>query len=57
MQGGGNGRLARHGTAALLNAAYPNLRYPLTVNQVISLVKGEDTDALAEFNELICPLR
>jgi len=57
LQGGGDERLARHGTAALLNAAYPNLRYPLTVTQVIALVKAEDTDTLAEFNELICPLK
>jgi len=57
MQGGDDARLARQGVAALLNAAYPNLRYPLTVTQVIALVKVEDTDTLAEFNELFCPLR
>lgn len=57
MQDGGDARLARHGTAALLNAAHPDLHYPLTVTQVIALVKVEDTDTLAEFNDSICPLK
>ena len=57
MQGDGDARLARHGTAAILNAAHPNLHYPLTVTQVIALVKVEDTDTLEEFNDSICPLK
>ncbi|HXQ39071.1 MAG TPA: hypothetical protein VN843_34045 [Anaerolineales bacterium] len=57
MQGGGDARLARHGTAAILNAAHPNLHYPLTVTQVIALVKVEDTDTLEEFNDSICRLK
>jgi hypothetical protein len=56
MGGGGVKKLARHGTAALLSAAHPGVDYPLTVAQVIALVQAGDTDTLAMYNELGCPL-
>jgi hypothetical protein len=56
MQGGGVERLARHGTAALLNAAHPDVDDSLSVAQVIALVQAGDADRLADFNELVCPL-
>jgi hypothetical protein len=56
LGGGGVERLARHGTAALLNAARSDVYYPLTVAQVITLVQAGDADTLAAYNELVCPL-
>ena len=57
MGGGGIKKLARHGTAALLNAAHPGVDYPLTVDQVILAVQLGYGDALADWNEdLDCPL-
>ncbi|MFQ6103448.1 MAG: hypothetical protein ACE5OP_04065 [Candidatus Glassbacteria bacterium] len=55
-RGGKENRLARHGTAALLSAAHPDVSYPLSVSEVIALVQDEDTDTLEEANELGCPL-
>lgn len=55
--GGGLYRLGRHGTAALLNAAHPDVSYPLTVAEVIEAVQEEWTDMLADYNEdFPCPL-
>ncbi len=59
-RGGGERALIRHATAALLNAAHPNVDYPVSVNQVITLVQdayasGEFEDAkdtLEGYNEL-----
>lgn len=58
LGGGGVNKLARHGTAALLNAA-SGINYPYTVAQVIALVQGGvgNADTLAAANELGCPLR
>jgi hypothetical protein len=63
MGGGGFKKLVRHGTAALLSAAHPEVDYPLTKASVISGVKnafqtGEAgfADTLADYNELGCPL-
>ena len=56
MGGGHENRLARHGTAALLNAASPGVYYPMTVAQVIAAVQAGDADTLAANNELGCPL-
>ena len=56
LGGGGVYKLARHGTAALLNAANPDVNYPLTEAQVIAAVQAGDSDLLAEYNELGCPL-
>jgi hypothetical protein len=57
MGGGGVKKLARHGTAALLNAASPDVDYPLTVAEVIALVQAGDATTLADYNEdLPCPL-
>lgn len=56
MQGGGVERLARHGTAALLNAAHPDVDYALKVTWVIAFVQAGDAHRLAEFNDLVCPL-
>lgn len=55
-RGGGVKKLARHGTAALLSAAHPDVDYPLDVAGVISAVRAGDADTLADFNELNCPL-
>lgn len=52
--GGGVRRLARHGTAALLNAAHPNVNYPYSVAQVIAWVRAGVADPLAQANELGC---
>jgi len=55
-KGGGVNKLARHGTAALLSAAHPDVNYPLSVAEVIALVQAGDADTLATANELGCPL-
>ena len=62
MKGGNCKALVRHGAAALLSAAQPNVAYPLTVEQVIALVSGAlnggDCKAakgtLETYNELGC---
>jgi hypothetical protein len=56
LGGGGYNALARHGTAALLSAAHPDVDYPYTVAEVIALVQAGDKDALEAANELGCPL-
>ncbi|MCU0595637.1 MAG: carboxypeptidase regulatory-like domain-containing protein, partial [Desulfobacterota bacterium] len=38
--GGGANALLRHSTAALLNAAHPNIEYAYTKTQIISMVRG-----------------
>ena len=56
-QGGGAlNRLARHGTAALLSAAHPDVDYPYSVAQVIEWVQLGVADPLAQANELGCPI-
>ena len=52
--GGGDSRLARHGVAALLNAAHPDVAYPIA--DVIKAVRDGNVDELVEANELGCPL-
>jgi hypothetical protein len=54
--GGGVNKIARHGTAALLSAAHPDVDYPYTVAQVISMVQsgGGNIDLLVDANELGC---
>jgi hypothetical protein len=54
--GGGLWRLGRHGTAALLSAAHPDVDYGLTVAEVIAAVQAGDADTLEYHNELGCPL-
>ncbi|UCG50534.1 MAG: hypothetical protein JSW58_10015 [Candidatus Latescibacterota bacterium] len=57
--GDGNGwnRLGRHGTAALLNAANPDVDYPLSTSEVIDAVRAGQTSMLAGYNEdSPCPL-
>ncbi len=54
LGGGGVRKLARHGTAALINALHPDVSYPLTPAQVIAAVQAGDADTLAGFNELGC---
>jgi len=64
LKGGGWKALARHAAGALINAAAPDVDYPLSVADVIDLYAsavGDESfqDALAtlsEFNELFCPL-
>jgi len=56
-RGGGLGKLARHGTAALLNAAHPGLNYPLSVAEVIAAFQAGNANLLAGYNEdYPCPL-
>ena len=55
-RGGKVNRLARHGTAALLSAAHPDVDYPYTVAEVIAFVQAGDADPLVEANELGCPI-
>jgi len=62
--GGGEMALYRHATAALLNAASPDVMYPYTVAQIIAMVQSayatgtfEDTkDMFETANEAGCPL-
>lgn len=56
-KGGGVKKLARHGTAALLNAAHPAVDYPLSVAEVIAAVQAGDLGDIPDFNELssTCP--
>jgi hypothetical protein len=53
LGGGGYNKLARHGTAALLNAAHPEVDYPLTVDEVIAIVQdgGDDAEGAADYLE------
>lgn len=55
LGGGGLRKVARHGTAALLNAAHPSVSYALTVAQVIAAVQSGNVDALVAFNERETP--
>ena len=55
-KGGGVKKLARHGTAALLSAAHPDVAYPYTEAEVIDFVQAGDVDPLAAANELGCPI-
>ena len=55
-KGGGDNKLARHGTAALLSAAHPEVEYPISVSEVIALVQAGDADILVAFNELGCEI-
>jgi len=56
-KGGGIKKIARHGTAALLNAMHPAVDYPLSAADVIAAVQAMDVDSLVSFNELsdTCP--
>lgn len=56
LGGGGVKKLARHGTAALISAAHPDVHYPLTVDEVITALQAGDSDTLAFYNELGCPI-
>jgi hypothetical protein len=65
LNGGGWNALARHATAALLNALEPGVEYPMTAAQVIALVQqaaaggvGVDDakNTLEAHNELGCPI-
>ncbi len=63
-QGGDEYALMRHAAAAVLNAAHPNVDYPLTVEEVVDAVNmalaGGDIegtkDQLAGYNELGCSI-
>ncbi len=54
LGGGGVNKLARHGTAALLSAAHPDVNYPYSVAQVIAYVQAGNVDPLVAANELGC---
>ncbi|MCL7412203.1 MAG: MSCRAMM family adhesin SdrC [ANME-2 cluster archaeon] len=56
-RGGGLNKVARHGTAALLNANHPSINYPLTSSEVIAAVQSGNVDDLVQYNELSdeCP--
>ncbi len=47
--------LVRHGVAALLNAASPDVDYDLTIAEVILAVQTGDKYTLVDFNELNAP--
>lgn len=55
-KGGGNNKIARHGTAALLSALHPDVNYSFTAAEVIAIVQSGDVDDLVDANELGCPL-
>ncbi|RKZ12248.1 hypothetical protein DRQ32_04115, partial [bacterium] len=56
-RGGQENKLARHGTAALLNAVHGRVEYRYTVSEVIAMVQAGDAGALADANEEFdCPL-
>lgn len=57
LGGGHIKKVARHGTAALLNALHPAVDYPATPAEVIAAVQAGDVEDLSEFNELSdeCP--
>jgi len=52
-QGDGINKLARHAVAALLNAAHPEIEYPLSITQIISLtyeaIKEQNYDVAEKF--------
>lgn len=52
--GGGIKKIARHGTAALLSASHPDVNYPYTPAEVISMVQAGNIDPLVDANELGC---
>jgi hypothetical protein len=54
--GGGVKKLTRHGTAALLSAAHPDVGYPYTVAEVIAFVQAGDVGPLEAANELGCDI-
>jgi hypothetical protein len=54
--GGGYDALGRHGVAALLSAAHPDVDYGLTEGEVIAAVQAGNKDLLEHFNEQGCPL-
>ncbi len=55
-KGGGDAKVARHGTAALLSASHPDVDYPFTAVQVIASVQLGDVDDLVAANELGCQI-
>lgn len=57
LGGGGKKKIARHGTAALINAMHPDINYPFTVAEVINYVQAGDVEMLVLANELSseCP--
>jgi cysteine-rich repeat protein len=57
LKGGGIRKIARHGTAALLNALHPDVNYPLSASEVIAAVQATDLGGIVDFNELsdTCP--
>jgi hypothetical protein len=50
-------KVARHGTAALLNALHPAVDYPVLAAEVIVAVQAGDVSDLADYNDLseTCP--
>ena len=50
-RGGGIKKIARHGTAALLNAASENVEYPVSIAEVIQAVQEGDVESLVNYNE------
>jgi hypothetical protein len=54
-RGGGVNKVARHGTAALLSVAHPDVDYPLSEAEVIAAVQAGQVDPLVQANELGAP--
>jgi hypothetical protein len=51
-RGGGLKKIARHGTAALLNASSHAVEYDFGTDEIIDAVKNGDVDFLLDYNEL-----
>jgi len=56
LGGGGVRKVARHGTAALLNSLHAEVDYPFTTDEVINMVRAQDIEPLATANELGCSI-
>lgn len=56
LGGGGANKMGRHGTAALLSAAHPDVNSPLSVAAVIGYVQAGNVDPLVDANELGCDI-
>lgn len=52
LGGGHVEKVARHGTAALLNARHPGVDYPYSEAEVIAFVRAGNVEPLVEANEL-----
>lgn len=54
-RGGGVRKVARHGTAALLNASSSEVDYGYSIDEIIQAVQNGDVNSLVDYNELSTP--